>query len=211
MIKKVSRVEFNRLTFDDSDAKKNPFDQFRAWWNEAIAAKVGLIDAVHLSTVDENNHPDARIVLLKSFDNEGFVFYTNYHSEKSRQLAHNPHASLMVFWPKVERQIRIRGQVFKTPVKESNDYFKTRPRGAQLGAWASSQSEVIENRAVLEHAFAHYAKKFEREEVPRPPHWGGFCLAPHYFEFWQGRSNRLHDRICFTKNKDQWEIHRLAP
>lgn len=211
MIKKVSRVEFLQLKLSDEDIQKDPFLQLDRWWHDALAADVHLMDAMHLSTVDEDNHADARIVLLKSFDNSGLVFYTNYESRKAVQLDNNPHACLVLFWPKVERQIRIRGVVKKTTPKESDDYFATRPQGAQIGAWASPQSRTT-TRDVLEQAFRDLSERFSNKPVPRPPHWGGYRLVPNYFEFWQGRSNRLHDRICFKLLKDScWQIERLAP
>lgn len=212
MIKKHERTEYEKLTLSEADILEDPYEFLERWWQDAIDAKVDLLDAVYLSTVDENNHPDARIVLLKSFDERGLVFFTNYHSQKAKQLEHNPHASLIIFWPKIERQIRIRGQVQKTTRIESEEYFSSRPHGAQIGAWASPQSEVIKSRKTLEQSFRGLEQHYQEGGVPCPPHWGGFRLVPNYFEFWQGRPNRLHDRFRFMlKDREHWLIARLAP
>lgn len=212
MTNKISRVEYQKLTLSEHDALSNPFAQLDRWWNDAISSNVHLLDAVQLATVDEYNCANARIVLLKSFDERGLVFYTNYESPKARELSNNPSACIIIFWPQVERQIRVRGLVAKTSRDESRAYFSTRPRGAQIGAWASKQSSLIGSRDDLEKSYKTIGEKFTDREIPCPDHWGGFRLVPNYFEFWQGRENRLHDRVSYTVVDEQkWDMHRLSP
>lgn len=212
MVKHVSHAEFEKFVLSDDDVLDNPFRQFTQWWNDTVSAGVPMVDAAHLATVDEHHHPDVRVVFIKNFDEKGLVFFTNYQSKKAEQLAHNPHAALNLFWPELERQIRIKGQVAKTSREESKIYFDSRPRGAQIGAWASPQSQVVKDRAQLEKNYADQSTHFMDREIPCPPHWGGFCLVPSYFEFWQGRSNRLHDRFCFVvDDAGKWIRQRLAP
>jgi pyridoxamine 5'-phosphate oxidase len=210
MVKKYARIEYGKHSLLESSVFKDPFEQLNLWWQEAIASDVPLLDAVNLSTVDEDDHSNARIVLLKSFDERGLVFYTNYKSKKAIELSNNPHACIVIFWPTIERQIRVRGTVKKTSRKESAEYFKTRPRGAQIGAWVSPQSSVIKNRNFLDEEFIHLSERFNKKEVPCPRNWGGFRLSPYSFEFWQGGLNRLHDRLLYEKAK-QWQLTRLAP
>jgi pyridoxamine 5'-phosphate oxidase len=206
------RIEYRKLTLKDSEGLKNPFDQLDRWWQDALSANIYMLDAATLATVDNENNPDARIILLKSFDNKGLVFYTNYQSRKAEQLSINPHACLNIFWPKLERQIRVRGLVKKTTRRESKEYFRLRPRGAQIGAWSSPQSKTIPSRNDLEQSVAAFDQRFLSHEVPCPPDWGGFRLNPIYFEFWQGRENRLHDRLYYQKRRGgHWKIGRLAP
>lgn len=208
----ITRIEYNQPALIDDEMLSDPIAQLQKWWDEAIRENVHLVDAVHLSTVDENNRPNARIVLLKSFDDDGLVFYTNYQSAKARELDHNPHAAMVIFWPQVERQIRIRGETKKTSREISENYFRTRPRGAQLGAWASHQSNTITDRNDLEQRYKNLAAEYESDEVPCPPFWGGFRLSPEYFEFWQGRTNRLHDRVCYTRTSEGgWARGLLSP
>jgi pyridoxamine 5'-phosphate oxidase len=205
------RIDYQKSSLSESEISSDPFYQFTRWWSDAIADNVYMLDYVTLSTVDEHNHPDARVVLLKSFDEQGFVFYTNYESKKAQQLANNPHGSLVVFWPQHEQQIRLRGNVIKTSRKESEAYFSTRPKNAQIGSWASPQSQVI-SRQNLDDEFIALKIKFGEQDIPCPPHWGGFRLVPEYFEFWQGRTNRLHDRISYSRlSSGAWHIERLAP
>lgn len=207
---KPKRVEYERFAFSEEHVQSDPFRQFALWWDDAVSAKLDMVDAAHLSTVDENGRPDARVILIKHFDAQGLVFFTNYNSAKGRQLAHNPQACLSILWPALERQIRIRGQVSRVDHRESETYFKSRPHDAQIGAWASPQSHVM-GRSDLDAAFVSFQEKYP-DEVPCPPHWGGFRLTPWYFEFWQGRKNRLHDRIAFTaQGDDSWSMSRLAP
>lgn len=207
---KPERVEYEKFAFLEENVQPDPHKQFALWWDDAVLAKLDMVDAAHLSTVDEHNRPDARVILIKYFDTQGLVFFTNYESAKGKELAHNNHACISILWPALERQIRIRGHMSKTNRSESEVYFKSRPHDAQIGAWASPQSRII-SRTDLDMAVLNFKKKYPHE-VPCPPHWGGFRLTPWYFEFWQGRKNRLHDRIVFTQQgKDSWSMSRLAP
>ncbi len=189
----------------------DPIRQFAKWYDEAIAAGIPEPDAMTLATATKDGKPSARIVLLKSFDDHGFVFFTNYESRKAKDLAENPRACLVAYWLPVKRQVRIEGTVEKVSEKESDDYFQTRPLGSRLGAWASNQSDVVESRDVLENSYADLSKRFG-EDVPRPPHWGGYRIQPEEIEFWQGRDNRLHDRLRYRLQEDEtWVIERLGP
>ena len=199
------------LTKQNVDA--NPIRQFEKWYDEVRASGVSEQDATSmtLATASKDDPPSARIVLLKSVDDNGFVFYTNYQSRKGTELAENPQASLLFYWPKVWRQVRIEGSVEKVSAAESDEYFQTRPLGSKLGAWASNQSEIVNSRETLEDRFAEMEKRFG-EDVPRPPHWGGYRLKPNAIEFWQGRENRLHDRLRYRLQEDgTWVIERLGP
>jgi pyridoxamine 5'-phosphate oxidase len=194
------------------DLDPDPIKQFDAWFTAAVKAGIHDANAMALATAALDGKPSARVVLLKDFDENGFVFYTNYASEKGRQLEDNPRASLVLYWMEVERQIRIEGTVEKTSREESEQYFHTRPAGAQLGAWASRQSEVIDARRVLNARLEEMKQRFAQGEIPLPPHWGGYRLKPERIEFWQGRPDRLHDRFRYTRQKDgSWRIDRLAP
>ncbi len=211
MVKRISRIEYERSSLSDVQITDDPCAQFSLWWQDAISAQVYMIDAVHLATVDKNSCPDVRVVLLKDFDQRGFVFFTNYQSKKAEQIAAHPVGALNFFWADLERQVRVRGKIAKTSREESERYFHSRPRGAQIGAWVSPQSQPIENRSVLENAFADKEREFSEHEIPCPYDWGGYRLSPDYFEFWQGRSNRLHDRFSFERIDHQWRKQRLAP
>lgn len=179
---------------------------------EALAANLPEPTALTLATADAGGRPSARIVLLKDHDQRGFVFYTNYQSRKGRELQANPHAALVAFWPELERQVVITGAVTKVTAAESDEYFGTRPRGSQVGAWASEQSEVIAGRETLESRVAEFERRYAGQDVPRPPHWGGYRLAPEALDFWQGRPDRLHDRLRYRRGSDgRWVIERLAP
>ena len=197
------------LTEDNID--KNPFRQFSKWYDLALNSGFLHPDAMTLATADKTGKPSARIVLLKSFDERGFVFFTNYESKKGRELTQNPYATLLFYWDTFDRQVRIEGSVEKVPLKESEEYFRSRPRGSQLGALVSSQSNIIESREELEKKYEETAEKYEGKEIPLPENWGGFNLKPAYFEFWQNRDNRLHDRIKYVLENDLWKIERLAP
>jgi len=198
-------------TLNESDVDPNPLKQFEAWYGEALASGVPEADAMTLATATTDGAPDARIVLLKSFDDRGFVFFTNYQSRKAEELAANGRACLLFYWLPLKRQVRIEGTVDKVSAAESDDYFHTRPWGSKLGAWASDQSRVITSRENLEKRFAEFEAEFA-DNVPRPPHWGGYRLIPTAIEFWQGRDNRLHDRIRYRLQQDKsWLIERLAP
>ena len=190
----------------------DPITQFNSWYREAIDQEVLFHDAMHLGTVSSEGIPAGRVVLLRGIDENGFVFYTNYNSRKGRELAANPHASLTFFWPEMKRQIRIEGTVAKTSNQQSDTYFQSRPRGSQLGAVASPQSEVINSRSFLQEGYEELARKYEGAEVPRPAQWGGFCVSPHRIEFWQNVPDRLHDRILYERTEGSvWKISRLAP
>jgi pyridoxamine 5'-phosphate oxidase len=198
------------LTRNNTDP--NPIRQFQRWYDEVRASGVSEQDATSmtLATATKDGRPSARIVLLKSFDDRGFVFFTNYQSQKGRELTENARASLLFYWPGLWRQVRIEGEVEKISAAESEEYFQSRPLGSRLGAWASNQSEVIDHRETLEARFAELQKRFG-EEVPRPEHWGGYRVKPDSIEFWQGRDNRLHDRLRYRREADAWVIERLAP
>ena len=195
---------------DRNDLDPDPIRQFATWFRPVLAREVDAT-AMTLATADQDGRPSARIVLLKDFDDRGFVFYTNYDSPKARALAENPRAALVFHWPDRERQVCVGGAVARVSDEESNAYFLTRPRESQLGAWASPQSEGIESREALERHVAEVERRFTGREVPRPPNWGGFRLAPEVVEFWQGRSSRLHDRFRYRKDGSRWVIERLAP
>jgi pyridoxamine 5'-phosphate oxidase len=194
-----------------ADLALDPIEQFHRWFSAAIKAAIHDANSMTLATCVGDN-PSARVVLLKHFDERGFVFFTNYESDKGRQLKKNPNAALLLYWMEVERQIRIEGKVEKTSREESEEYFHSRPIGAQLGAWASHQSEVIDARRVLDARLEEMKQRFAEGMVPLPPHWGGYRLKPDRMEFWQGRPDRLHDRFRYTRQANgSWTIDRLAP
>jgi pyridoxamine 5'-phosphate oxidase len=202
-------VQNNFLSKDN--VNKNPFEQFSSWYKMADDAGFIHPDAMTLATADKNSKPSARIVLLKSFDENGFVFFTNYKSRKGNELEVNPYASLVFYWDKIDKQVRIEGSIEKISEKESEEYFHTRPQGSQIGALASPQSKVIIDRGYLENKFEELSKKYAGKEIPLPENWGGYRVKPFYFEFWQSRDNRLHDRICYIKERESWKLERLAP
>lgn len=197
---------------DEKRIERDPIKQFQLWFDDAIAAKLPMPDAMSLATVTPDGRPTARMVLLKQVDADGFVFFTNYQSSKARQLEINPYAALVFYWPQLERQVRVEGKVVKTSAEESAAYFKTRPRESQIGAWASPQSEVISARDILEQRANELAEQYCDRELDCPAHWGGFRLTPDRIEFWKGRVGRLHDRILYELQPDgTWTIKRLAP
>ena len=201
--------EFSTLT--EENISKNPFEQFQVWLNDATNSEELEPTAMVISTVDEHLQPHSRVVLLKDFNENGLVFYTNYAGAKATQIATNPKVSVLFFWQNLERQVRITGIVEKISEKESEEYFKSRPIDSQLGAWSSPQSTVIPNHDLLDERFTLYKNKFDND-IPRPEHWGGFLICPLSFEFWQGRQNRLHDRLFFSKTEENcWKMDRLAP
>lgn len=205
------RLSYSQNELLEKNVLTNPFKQFAKWFDEALDAKVLEPNAMHASTISDGK-PHGRIVLLKGFDENGFVFFTNYESNKGKEIEQNIFASLTFFWGDLERQVRIEGKIEKVSGQESDDYFHSRPRGSQIGAWVSNQSKVIDGRKVLEDKLLSLEKEFENIEIiPRPPHWGGYRVIPDKIEFWQGRPNRLHDRILYTKEANNWKIERLSP
>ena len=205
------RIDYKLKSLSEEDTAAHPLQQFAIWWGEARNSHLHEVNAMTLATASKSGIPSARIVLLKGYDERGFVFFTNYNSAKGNDLAENPFASLLFFWKELERQVRIDGTVEKIAAQESDTYFHSRPEGSQIGAWASPQSAVIENRQFLEHRFETYQKQFALKEIPRPEHWGGYLVKPSSMEFWQGRSSRLHDRILYTAKNGSWIRERLAP
>jgi pyridoxamine 5'-phosphate oxidase len=206
------RKDYTLQGLSETDVDPNPFIQFKQWFDQALAAQLTEPNAMTIATATLDGKPSARMVLLKDFDQRGFVFYTNYNSQKGQELAQNPQASLVFWWAELERQVRISGQIEKVSDKESDEYFYSRPFDSRLGAWASHQSQVIETREVLEQQMQELQIKYRDREVQRPPHWGGFRVIPREIEFWQGRSNRLHDRLRYTLLEDgSWKIERLSP
>jgi pyridoxamine 5'-phosphate oxidase len=197
---------------DEKEIQRDPIKQFQLWFDDAIAEKLPMPDAMSLATVTPDGRPTSRMVLLKQVDAEGFVFFTNYQSSKARQLEINPYAALVFYWPQLERQVRVEGKVAKTSAEESAAYFRTRPRESQIGAWASPQSEVISARDVLEQRAHELAEQYCDRDIECPAYWGGFRLTPDRIEFWKGRVGRLHDRILYELQPDgTWTIKRLAP
>ena len=206
------RKEYKKATLDVSSVHENPVRQFEKWFGEALQSEVLEPNAMNLSTVNTNGKPSARMVLLKGLENNRFIFYTNYQSKKGKELDSNPACALTFFWPELERQVRIEGIASRVDAGVSELYFKSRPRESQIGAWASPQSILIENRLILEQRFREIEKKFEGKPVlPRPHQWGGYEIEPFEIEFWQGGVGRLHDRIQYVKVDGVWRIYRLAP
>ena len=205
------RKEYSLKSLGKKDVNPDPIQQFSSWFEEAKSSISGEPNAMILSTVNTNNRPSSRVVLLKDFNSEGFVFFSNYKSRKGKELCENPFASILFFWGELERQIRIEGSVKKLGEKDSSEYFAVRPRKSQIGALASIQSSVLNCRTELEAKFNQIEQDFEGKEIPRPEHWGGYVVIPEYFEFWQGRQSRLHDRISYSKVQETWAISRLSP
>jgi pyridoxamine 5'-phosphate oxidase len=206
------RKEYQLQSLSETDVKTDPFEQFNQWWEEAVNAKIAEPNAMTLATASADGLPSARVLLFKGLNGKGFMFYTNYNSFKGQQLAENPRACLVFFWKELERQVRITGLAEKLGAKESDEYFNSRPEGSRVGAWASPQSQVIENRDWLERNKLKYEKLFNDKTIERPPHWGGYVVKPVTIEFWQGRPSRLHDRIQYTLEENGgWKIERLAP
>ncbi len=206
------RQDYILAALDEQTAGDDPIAFFHKWFAEAEAARITEINAMTLATTDGRGFPHARIVLLKGLDNAGFVFYTNYDSNKGKELEASPRAALVFFWKELERQVRVEGVIEKVTAEESDAYFKSRPAASRLGAWASPQSKIIHDRSTLDEHYAWYEKEYEGKDIPRPTYWGGYRVVPDYIEFWQGRASRMHDRIVFSyAGEGKWGKSRLAP
>jgi pyridoxamine 5'-phosphate oxidase len=204
------RKSYERTELHEEQVCSDPIDQLQRWLHDAVQAAVPEPNAMCLCT-SAQGQPSARMVLLRRLDQSGLVFYTSYFSRKGRELQENPHAAIVFYWPPLERQVRVEGTVGALAEEESDAYFASRPRGHQIGAWASEQSEPVENRELLDQRMKDYEERFAGEEVPRPHSWGGYCLTPQRIEFWQGRPNRMHDRLEFTRAHGGWSVRRLQP
>lgn len=205
------RRDYGQTDLLKTNIHKNPFTQFQLWFDEVLNAEHSDPTAMTFASVDEVGQPDLRVVLLKEVSDKGFVFYSNYDSVKARQLDHNPRCALNFFWPDMARQVRIHGHVEKVSEEKSDQYFASRPKMSQISAWVSHQSEIVENRAVLETRFKELIGHYENQTVPRPDYWGGYLIVPNYFEFWQGRDCRLHDRLAYRLEEGEWICERLSP
>jgi pyridoxamine 5'-phosphate oxidase len=205
------RRDYTQAGLLETDVNPDPIKQFELWFDQAIAADLLEPNAMTLATVTPEGKPTARIVLLKGFDERGFVFYTNYDSQKGQELQQSPYAALVFFWGDLERQVRIEGRVERIDPQAAEEYFHSRPVGSQLGAWASAQSSVIPDREGLEQRMDELAREYQDREIPKPPYWGGFLVIPAEIEFWQGRPSRLHDRLRYRLIDGKWQIDRLAP
>ena len=206
------RKDYMLQSLSENEVEYNAIRQFDKWWQEAVDSQIDEVNAMTLATANSQGIPSARIVLLKGYDANGFVFFTNYNSHKANDIEDNPNACLVFFWKELERQIRITGSIEKIGEKESDEYFHSRPFISRIGAWASDQSSVIESRESLEEKFKSLEETYSNKEILRPPHWGGYRVIPRQIEFWQGRSGRLHDRIEYTLEKENtWVFKRLSP
>lgn len=206
------RKDYTLHSLSEEEVAPSPFTQFENWWKDAERSQIEEMNAMTLATTSNEGMADARTVLLKAFDEKGFVFFTNYNSAKSAQLDFNANCCLLFYWKELERQVRINGVAEKISVMESIDYFNSRPDGSKIGAWASPQSMVVAGKAWLKETFEYYAERFKHGEIPKPPHWGGYRVKPIRIEFWQGRPSRMHDRILYSATTTgKWTIERLAP
>jgi pyridoxamine 5'-phosphate oxidase len=205
------RKDYQLQSLSEADVATSPVLQFGKWWDDAVKSKIEEVNAMTLATVDADGIPSARIVLLKGYAENGFVFFTNYNSNKGHELEKNANACLVFFWKELERQVRITGVAEKISTEESIAYFNSRPDGSKIGAWASPQSLAVAGKAWLKETFDYYRERFKHGEIPKPPHWGGYRVKPFKVEFWQGRPSRMHDRILYTLVDGKWNIERLAP
>jgi pyridoxamine 5'-phosphate oxidase len=205
------REEYTRAGLRESETDPDPIEQFRRWFEEALEANLHEPNATTLATATSDGRPSARVVLLKGFDERGFVFYTNYEGRKGRELEENPCAALVFYWGELERQVRIEGRVSRVSEEESDAYYRSRPLGSRLGAWVSEQSRPVGDRATLEQRLRELEAEYREREVPRPPFWGGYRVEPEAVEFWQGRENRLHDRLLYRRSDEGWSMVRLQP
>jgi len=205
------RKDYRQQSLSELEVETKPIEQFEKWWDEAVKSQAEEVNAMTLATCNNKGYPSARIVLLKGFSEKGFIFFTNYESKKGMELKENPYACLVFFWKELERQVRIEGVVQKISEAESDEYFLLRPEGSRISAWSSSQSSIIKDRNILEKNVEHYREAFANGNIPRPPFWGGYIVKPTSVEFWQGRPNRLHDRLLYTQTGTGWKIERLAP
>lgn len=206
------RKDYSKKMLQETDVHADAIEQFKIWWTEAVDSAIDEVNAMTLATASAQGKPSARVVLLKGFNESGFIFFTNYHSQKASEIEENPRVSLVFFWKELERQVRIDGTIKKITAEDSDEYFYSRPVESRIGAWASPQSKVIASRKVIEENVVELEKSFAGKMIDRPPHWGGYIVKPAVIEFWQGRSSRLHDRLQYSLNEmGQWEIKRLAP
>ena len=205
------RKVYQKQSLLEGSVDRNPLDQFKVWWDEVIQSGIDEPNAMNLSTCSIEGKPSSRIVLLKEVNENGFVFFTNYNSRKGKEMEQNNFVSVLFFWKELERQVRVEGKVAKIPAEKSDEYFASRPRESQIGAWSSPQSTVIDDRSILEKNEKQYADQFQNQNIERPQHWGGYLVIPQQIEFWQGRPGRLHDRLRYSLRENQWIIERLAP
>jgi pyridoxamine 5'-phosphate oxidase len=205
------RREYTRSGLDEAGMQPDPMVQFEAWFENVVEANLHEPNAMILATASDDGRPSARTVLLKGYDGRGFVFYTNYEGRKARDLEANPSCALLFYWGELERQVRVEGRASRLPSRESDAYFASRPRGSRLGAWASEQSRPVRDRSVLEERIKALEAEYQDREIPRPPFWGGYRVEPEAIEFWQGRENRLHDRIAYRREEGVWRLERLQP
>lgn len=204
------RKDYKLKSLSENEVSINPYNQFGIWWKEAIESNLDEVNAMTLSTASKEGRPSSRIMLLKGYDENGFVFFTNYNSRKGGEILANPFVSLLFFWKELERQVRIEGSIEKLENTYNDEYFYSRPIGSRISAWASNQSSILSNREELDASVAKYTQEFG-DKVPRPAHWGGFRVVPDKIEFWQGRSSRLHDRVVYSLENTSWRINRLSP
>ncbi|MCW3082068.1 pyridoxamine 5'-phosphate oxidase [Segetibacter sp.] len=205
------RKDYKLRSLSEEDVSSDPIEQFTNWWSEAVNSKIDEVNAMTLATATPDGIPSARIVLLKGLSKDGFLFFTNYNSQKGKELAANAKGALVFFWKELERQVRIEGTVEKVSEADSAAYFASRPAASKIGAWASDQSTIVSSRKIIEESFLKYQDRFGEGNIPKPTHWGGYIVKPVRVEFWQGRRSRLHDRILYSQISEKWNVERLAP